>query len=151
MILRAKEISDCEVLFQNMPTDTLIRFGNFDSLGPNGAGPFNGIPLDPFRDINRDTFAVRYDKTFMVNAPVAFQGSMDVDFSVIPSTTKRFRHKLDFGKRGLKLKYSTSADQEPNNFPYFLCVGYSSTTGTSSPENNKCRLTMSCVGTYTDA
>ena len=31
MILRAKEINDGEVLFNNMPTDTLLRFGTFDA------------------------------------------------------------------------------------------------------------------------
>lgn len=153
MILRAKEINDGELLFQNMPTDTLIRFGNFDATGANGAASFGGFALDPFRDLNRDTFAVRYDKTFFVNAPVVIPGAsgQDPDFGVIPSTTRRFRHKLTFGKRGLKLKYSTSADLEANNFPYFLCVGYGSTTGSIAPDDDKVRMTLSCVGTYTDA
>ncbi len=151
MILRAKEINDGEVLFNNMPTDTLLRFGNFQSTGASGPAPFGGFVLDPFRDINRDTFAVRYDKTFQVNAPVVISGLTNSTAGVIPSTTKMFRHKLSFGKRGLKLKYSAQTDLEPNNFPYFLCVGYSSTTGTSGPENDKVKMTLSCVGTYTDA
>jgi len=151
MLLRAKEINDGEVLFNNMPTNKLIRFGNFDATGPDGAASFGGFALDPFRDINRDAFAVRYDKVFQVNAPVIIQGLSDPDVGVIPSQTKRFRHKLSFGKRGLKLKYTDASDLEPNNFPYFLCVGYASTTGGSGPENSKVKLTMSCVGTYTDA
>ncbi len=151
MILKAKEINDGEVLFNNMPTDTLLRFGNFQATGGNGPSPFSGFVLDPFRDINRDTFAVRYDKTFQVNAPVLITGVTNTTAGVIPSTTKIWRHKLNFGERGLKLKYSAQTDLEPNNFPYFLCVGYSSTTGTSAPENDKCRMTLSCVGTYTDA
>ncbi len=151
MILRAKEINDGEVLFDNMPTDTLLRFGNWDATGNSGPSNFGGFVLDPFRDINRDTFSVRYDKTFQVNAPVVITGLTSTTAGVIPSTTKVFRHKLKFGKRGLKLKYSASSDLEPNNFPYFLCVGYSSTTGTSGPENDKVKMTLSCVGTYTDA
>ncbi len=152
MILRAKDINDGEILFNNMPTNKLIRFGNFDSAGSvSGAAAFGGFALDPFRDINRDAFAVRYDRVFQVNAPVVIQGLSDPDVGVIPSTTKRFRHKLSFGKRGLKLKYTDQSDLEPNNFPYFLCVGYGSTTGGSGPENSKVKLTMSCVGTYTDA
>lgn len=151
MILRAKEINDGEVLFDNMPTDTLLRFGNFDATGTSGPAPFGGFVLDPFRDINRDTFAVRYDKVFQVNAPVLITGLSDTTAGVIPSTTRIFRHKLTFGKRGLKLKYSSSTDLEPNNFPYFLCVGYSSTTGSAGPENDKVKMTLSCVGTYTDA
>ncbi len=152
MILRAKEINDGEVLFDNMPTDTLLRFGNFSSTGNSGPSNFGGFVLDPFRDINRDTFAVRYDKTFQINAPVLITGNdLDTTAGVIPATTRVFRHKLKFGKRGLKLKYSASTDLEPNNWPYFLAVGYSSTTGTSGPENGKVKMTLSCVGTYTDA
>ncbi len=152
MLLRAKEINDGEVLFDNMPTDTLLRFGNFSATGNSGPSDFGGFVLDPFRDINRDTFSVRYDKTFQVNAPVLITGNnLDTTAGVIPSTTRVWRHKLKFGNRGLKLKYSASTDLEPNNFPYFLCVGYSSTTGTSGPENAKVRMTVSCVGTYTDA
>jgi len=151
MILRAKQINDGEVLFDNMPTDTLIRFGQFDAGTGNGPSNFGGFVLDPFRDINRDTFAVRYDKTFQVNAPVLISGLSSTTAGVIPSTTKVFRHKLKFGQNGLKLKYSSQTDLEPNNFPYFLCVGYSSTTGSSGPENGKVKMTLSCVGTYTDA
>ena len=151
MILRAKEINDGEVLFNNMPTDTLLRFGNFDATGTSGPAPFGGFVLDPFRDINRDTFSVRYDKVFQINAPVVITGLSATTAGVIPATTKIWRHKLSFGKRGLKLKYSASTDLEPNNFPYFLCVGYSSTTGTSGPENAKVRMNVSCIGTYTDA
>lgn len=151
MILRAKEINDGEVLFNNMPTDTLLRFGNFQATGASGPAPFGGFVLDPWRDINRDTFSVRYDKTFQVNAPVLITGLTNTTAGVIPSTTKVFRHKLTFGQKGLKLKYSASTDLEPNNMPYFLCVGYSSTTGTSAPANDKVKMTLSCVGTYTDA
>ena len=151
MILRAKEINDGEVLFNNMPTDTLLRFGTFDATGTSGPSPFSGFVLDPFRDINRDTFAVRYDKVFQVHAPTLIGGTTSTTAGVIPSTTRIFRHKLKFGKTGLKLKYSASSDLEPNNFPYFLCVGYSSTTGSSAPENGKVKMTMSCIGTYTDA
>ncbi len=151
MILRAKEINDGEVLFNNMPTDTLLRFGTFDATGTSGPAPFGGFVLDPFRDINRDTFAVRYDKVFSINAPTLISGVSNVTTGVIPSTSKIFRHKLTFGKRGLKLKYSASSDLEPNNFPYFLCVGYSSMTGSFAPENDKVKFTMTCVGAYTDA
>jgi len=151
MILRAKEINDGQLLFNNMPTDTLLRFGNWDSTGNAGPTNFGGFVLDPFRDLNRDTFSVRYDQTFQVDAPVLIGGLSSTTAGVIPSTTKFWQHKLKFGDKGLKLKYSQETDLEPNNFPYFLCVGYSSTTGTTGPENNKVRMTLSCVGTYTDA
>lgn len=153
MVLKAKAINDGELLFDNMPTDTLIRFGNQAVTNPNGTAAFGGYALDPFRDINRDTFTVKYDRVFYVNSPVIIPGAagQDPDLGVIPADTKRFRHKLTFGKKGLKLKYSAQPDLEPNNFPYFLCVGYSSTTGTSAPGNGACRMTLSCVGKYTDA
>nr|AGA18260.1 hypothetical protein [uncultured marine virus] len=151
MILKAKEINDGQILFQNMPTNNLLRFGNWAATGPDGTANFAGYSLDPFRDINRDAFAVRYDKVFTVNAPVIVVGTSNPNVGVIPSTTKRFRHKLKFGERGLKLKYTNTTDLEPNNFPYFLCVGYASTTGSSGPEDDKVRMTLSCVGTYTDA
>jgi len=151
MILRAKEVNDGKLLFDNMPTDTLLRFGNWDATGNAGPSNFGGFVLDPFRDINRDTFSVRFDETYQIEAPVLIGGASSVTAGVIPSTTKFFRHKLKFGANGLKLKYSQESDLEPNNFPYFLCVGYSSTTGTSGPENDKVRMTLSCVGTYTDA
>lgn len=150
MILRAKAINDQELLFDEMPTDTLIRFGNQGAGTSNGAAPFGGFSLDAFRDLNRDTFSVKYDKVFYLNAPVVQPGITDVNISVIPSSSKLFRHKLKFGK-GLKLKYSAQADVNPNNFPYFMCIGYSSMASPVQPGDGLVRATISCVGTYTDA
>lgn len=151
MILRAKAVDDQELLFDNMPTDTLIRFGNQGAGAPNGTGSFGGFSLDAFRSLNRDTFSVRYDKVIYLDAPVILPGSTQPDITVIPSRSRLFKHKLTFGKNGLKLKYSAQADVNPNNFPYFLCIGYSSMSGTTQPDNQLVRCTMSCVGTYTDA
>ncbi len=151
MILRAKEVSDQELLFDNMPTDTLIRFGSQGAGTPNGVGSFGGFSLDAFRDINRDTFSVRYDKVIYLDAPVLLPGSTQPDLSVIPSRSRLFSHKLTFGKNGLKLKYSAQADTNPNNFPYFMVMGYSSMSSGTPPDDDLVRVTMSCVGTYTDA
>ena len=151
MILRAKAINDQELLFDEMPTDTLIRFGNQGAGQPNGVGSFGGFSLDAFRDLNRDTFSVRYDKVIYLDAPVILPGSTQPDVTVIPSRSRLFTHKLKFGKNGLKLKYSAQADVNPNNFPYFMVIGYSSMSSTSQPDNQLVRCTMSCVGTYTDA
>ena len=150
MILKAKEINDVEVLFDNMPTDTLIRFGNVAGTA-NGPAAFTGFGVDAFRSINRDTFAVRYDKVIYLDAPVILPGSTQPDISVIPSRAKMFKHKLSFGK-GLKLKYSTSTDLNANNFPYFMVMGYAGQTGVATkPDDNLAICNMSCVGTYTDA
>ncbi len=151
MILRAKEVSDQELLFDNMPTDTLLRFGNQSATGANGPTNFSGFPLDSFRDINRDTFSVRYDNVIYLDAPVILPGSSQPDVTVVPSRSKMFRHKLTFGKNGLKLKYSAQADVNPNNFPYFMVVGYTSMSSTGQPDNQLVRMTLSSVGTYTDS
>lgn len=149
MILRAKEVNDQELLFDNMPTDSLLRFGF--QTGSSGPTAFNGNALDPWREINRDVFSVRYDKVFYLDAPLAQPGLTDVDLAFVPSRSRIFRHKLTFGKNGLKLKYSTSADDMANNFPYFMVMGYSSCSSQTQPSNNLARVTLSCVGSYTDA
>lgn len=150
MILRAKEINDTDVLFDNMPTDTLIRFGEQTAAGFNGPTPFTGAPIDAWRDINRDTFAVRLDKVIYLDAPVILPGATQPDLSVVPSRSKLFKHRLSFGK-GLKLKYSASTDVMPNNFPYFMVCGYSSMSGAGNASDNLATASLSCVGTYTDA
>ncbi len=151
MILRAKEVSDQELLFDNMPTDTLLRFGQQSATGANGATSFTGFPLDSFRDINRETFSVRYDKVFYLDAPVILPGSSQPDITVVPSRSKMFRHKLTFGNNGIKLKYSNQSDVNPNNFPYFMAVGYTSMSSSIAPDNQLVTMTLSSVGTYTDA
>ncbi len=150
MILRAKEANDSELLFDNMPTDVLLRFGT-QTGSAAGATPYDGFPLASFRDINRDTFSVKYDKVHYLNASVFSPGTSSIDLSVAPSGLKLFRHKLRFGKNGLKLQYSTQADVNPNNFPYFMVVGYSSMSGTTKPSDNLATMTVSCIGKYTDA
>lgn len=151
MILRAKEINDQENLFLNMPTDSLIRFGNFASGTPNGASSYDGFTLDSFRDINRDAFSVRYDKIINLNADRVISGTTQVTTTYTPSGVKRFSHKLKFGKSGLKLKYSSQADEQANNMPYFMVIGYSSMTENIVPSLALVDVNCSIVGTYTDA
>jgi len=150
MILRAKEVNDQELLFDNMPTDTLLRFGE-QTTGFGGPISYQGQPLDSYRDINRDTFAVKYDKVHYMNGPTFFPGTTNPDVTQIPSSLKMFRHKMTFGKRGLKLKYSASTDRQPNNFPYFMVIGYSSMSGNSVPSANLVATTLSITSKYTDA
>lgn len=154
MILRAKDINDQELLFNNMPTDSLIRFGNQTAGTSNGPGSFGGYTLDPFRSINRDLFSVRYDEVHYLSAPAIAAGAAvgaDVDVSLIPSKLKLFKHKLSFGENGIKLKYTSSTDLNPNNFPYFMVVGYGSMSSSTRPGDGLVRMSLSCVGTYTDA
>ena len=152
MILKAKQFDDVEAAFDEMPTDELLRFGTYG--GGGDSTKYDGFPLASFRDINRNTFAVRYDKVHYIDAPVVTPGaspSGGVDIGLIPARIKMFREKLKFGKKGLKLTYSTDAINQPTNFPYFMVVGVSSMSGTTAPTDDKVRLTMSCVGKYTDA
>ncbi len=150
MILKAKEVNDQELLFDNMPTDTLLRFGE-QTTGFGGPISYQGLPLDSFRDINRDTFSVRYDKVHYLNGPTFYPGSTNPDVTQNPSSLKIFRHKMTFGKRGLKLKYSASTDTQPNNFPYFMVVGYSSMSANAVPSSNLAALTLSISSRFTDA
>ncbi len=149
MILRAKTVSDQLTLFDNMPTDTLIRQGAFGGTG--GPTTYDGFVLDSFRDINRDTFAVKFDKVYYINAPVAVPGTTDVDLSFVPSGLKILRHKIKFGKNGLKLKYSEQQDTEPNNLGLFMVVGYSSMSGSGQPSDDLIRMSITSYGRYSDA
>ena len=109
--------------------------------------------MDSFRDINRDAFAVRYDKVHYLNAPVEIPGgaTLSSDFGVVPSGLKLFRKKLKFGKNGMKLTFSNQQDNESENFPYILLVGYSSLSGVSRPNNNLIDMSITCSAKYTDA
>ncbi len=148
MILRAKNISDVQELFANMPTDTLIRFGGDTT---NGVGSYGGFTMDSWRDINRNTFAVRYDKVHYLNAPVILPGTSQPDVIGVPSGLKIIREELTFGKNGLKLKFENNSDLQPNNMPYFLVLGYTSMSSGLQPDQNLVRASFSFVSEYTDA
>lgn len=159
MILRAKSMNDVEILFNtNMPTDELIRFGNQQlDLSGNpiaGTGAFGGYTLDAFRAINRDTFSVKYDKIFYVNAPTmtpATNPAGSSAFSAVPSSNRIVKHKISYGKNGLKLKFGNQDDVEANNYPYFMVCGYSSMSSQNRPDDDQVRMTLSCVSEYTDS
>ena len=150
MIVRAKQYNDLSKAFTDMPTNVLIRNGS--SLS-NHVGPYGGYTMDSFREINRDAFAVRYDKVFYLNAPVEIPGgaTLSSDFGVIPSGLKLFKHKIKFGQNGMKLTFSNQTDDEAENFPLMLLVGYSSMSGTSRPNDNLVDMSFTCQATYTDA
>lgn len=151
MILRAKEINDQELLFDNMPTDQLLRQGNFLSSGVKGPTNYTGLPLDSFRDINRDAFSVKYDKVLYLKCDTVLSGSTQVTTTYTPSGLKMFRHKLTFGKRGLKLKYDSGLDEQPNNMPYFMAIGYSSMAANAVPGDNLIEASFQMTSKYTDA
>ena len=150
MILRAKDINDQETLFDNMPTGALLRFGQ-QSSGSGGPIPYNRLPLDSFRDINRDLFSVRYDEVHYMSGDSRLVVTDTTDLALNPSSLKIFRHKLKFGSTGLKLKYTSSSDTQPNNFPYFMVIGYSSMSANAEPADGLVQATFNISSKFTDA
>ena len=150
MILRAKAATDPALIFDNMPTDAIIRFGN-NTTGVAGPTSFDGFPLDSFRDLNTDVFSVNYDKVHYLDAPTTLAGTTSVTISAQPTSLKILRHKIKFGKNGLKLYYSKSNDRQPNNNPYFMVIGYSSLTQGVVPDNDIVRATFNITSSYTDS
>lgn len=150
MILRAKAATDPALIFDNMPTDAIIRFGN-NTTGVAGPTSFDGFPLDSFRDLNTDVFSVNYDKVHYLDAPTTLAGTSSVTISAQPTSLKILRHKIKFGKNGLKLYYSKSNDRQPNNNPYFMVIGYSSLTQGVVPDNDIVRATFNITSSYTDS
>ena len=148
MIVRAKQYNDVSKAFANMPTNVLINNGSQVS---SHVGPYGGYTMDSFRAINRDAFAVRYDKVHYLNAPVEVAGTSNPDFGVIPSGLKIFSKRLTFGKNGLKLNFSNQLDTDAENFPYFLLIGYSSMSGIVRPTENLIDMSITCDAKYTDA
>lgn len=148
MIVRAKQYNDVGKAFASMPTQVLINNGSEVS---SHVGPYGGYTMDSFREINRDAFAVRYDKVHYLNAPVEIPGISNPDYSQIPSGLKIFRKRLVFGKNGLKLTFSNQLDTDAENFPYFLLIGYSSMSGTARPSNGLIDFSLTCSAKYTDA
>lgn len=144
MILRSKDINAVDKAFQNIPTSQ-IRAGVPIA--------YAGNPLDTFRDINRDSFSVRLDKVVYMTAPFYDSGIPSGTNDVVgnQSSLKMFNHKLKFGKNGLKLHFENSADTESQNFPYYLCMCYSSMSFNAVPSGGLIKTTLQITGNYTDA
>ncbi len=149
MVLKCKQYNDVAKAFDDMPTNKMLRFGN-DS-GTTGVANFNGDPLDSFSDINRDLFAVRYDKVHSLTAPVNISGTTDVDLMAVPSGLKFGTYNMTFGQKGLRLKFTDNTDSIANNFPYFCCVGMTSLSDSNQPANQLVDMTLNCSASYTDA
>lgn len=153
MILRQKDQNTDVGFVNDSHANKLLADSEITIPGP---GSFSGVPLNLIEAINRNVYAVRYDKVFNLsaslqvsaeggtNAGKRFTGSQD-------KTLKFFKHKLTFGKRGLKLTYTDGDSEDSNNFPYVLVVGYANLIDDETPTNNAIKVTMSAVATYTDA
>lgn len=149
MILKQKDNNDSTGARSNFHGDKLLENGNLVTPGPSD---FNGRTLNIFQKINREQFSVRYDKTFYMDRLKTFNhgNTSNVAFARPPRPTI-MKHRITFGKNGLKLTYGNVASLEPTNFPYFMVIGYVSTVDASAPSNNLLSYTYSSNATYTDA
>lgn len=149
MILRQKDDNATASALSNFQGNKLLENGNILAPGPSD---FNGRTLNLFQKINREQFAVRYDKTIYMDRAMMVNGTMvsNIAFNRAPRPSV-IKHKLTFGKQGLKLQYGNAASLEPSNFPYFLVMGYVSTIDSSAPSNGIIRYSISSNATYTDA
>ena len=147
MIVRAKNFGQYDKALDDMPTDLLLQTS---SAAAGHVGAYTGSPLDSFSAINRDAFAVRYDRVHYLNAPTITYGATSADIVAVPSKSVLWEHSIKFGKNGLKLHYSNTGATEPD-FPYFMIIGYSSMSGGSVPGNGLVRMSMFSRATYQDA
>lgn len=148
MILKQRDENTDLGFVSNSHANKLLMNGELSIPGP---GAFTGRPLNSIQDINRDLYAVRYDKTFYLASAFDGDGSTTNNQGPVKPTLKFFRHKLTFGKRGLKLKYTDGNSDTPNNFPYVMVVGYTNLVDSAAAANGAVNITMSSVATYTDA
>lgn len=149
MIMRQKNDNTAEGALENFQSDKLLENGNIAVPGPSD---FNGRTLNLFQKINREQFAVRYDKVHYLDRALMVNSTEtgNIAFNRAPRPVV-VRHKLKFGKRGLKLTFGNAAATEPSQFPYFLVMGYVSTIDNSAPSNNIIKYSISSHATYTDA
>ena len=146
MIVRPKRVSDAFKAVEDFP-EYLLRGGSQDVKN------FQGVALDGIREINRDAFSVRFDKSYYLSAPItqAYSGAQNVLYSLNPSTLVMDSVDLRFGENGKKLTFSNTEDLSPEQYPYLLLVGYSSMSGSDVPNNSLVRFTYNCSSFYTDA
>ncbi len=148
MILKQRDENTDVGFVSNSHANKLLMNGELAVPGP---GSFTGRPLNSIQAINRDLYAVRYDKTFYLAQSVDGDGSATSNQGPVKPTLKFFKHKMTFGKRGLKLKYSDGNSDTPNNFPYVMVVGYTNLVDSQVATNSQVNITMNSVATYTDS
>lgn len=144
MILRQKDENSQLGVISNFQGSKLMEQGSILAPGP---GSFDGDTWNLVQKINREQFAVRYDKTFQLDAPHRFDNT-GVQF---PCKTKIMSHTMRFGKQGLKLTFGDGASENPTNFPYIMVIGYASTATSAAPDGDLVRYSYTSNASYTDA
>lgn len=146
MILRQKDQNSQLGVISDFQGNKLTEQGSVLAPGP---GQFTGDTWNLVQKINREQFAVRYDKVFYLDSPYKQNtGGSAVQF---PTKTKIMKHTMRFGKQGLKLTFGDGASENPTNFPYIMVVGYASTTSSQTPSSGLVRYSYSANANYTDA
>jgi len=148
MILKQKDENTDAGFVSNSHADKLLMNGELAIPGP---GSFTGRPLNCIQEINRDLYTVRYDKTIYLAQSYDGDGAANVNQGPTKPTLKFFKHRLTFGKRGLKLQFTDGNADTPNNFPYVMVVGYTNLVDASVATNGQVNITMNSVATYTDS
>lgn len=148
MILRQRDENTDVGFVTNSHADKILESGELSVPGPSS---FTGRPLNIIQGINRELYAVRYDKTFYLAQSLATTGSATSNQGPVAPTLKFFQHKLTFGQRGLKLKFTDGNADTPNNFPYVMVVGYTNLVDNSVAGNGQVNVTMNSIATYTDS
>ncbi|PAT00931.1 hypothetical protein CI105_09290 [Candidatus Izimaplasma bacterium ZiA1] len=148
MILRQKDENTDIGFVTNSHANQLLENGDLATPGP---ASFTGRPLNLIQSINRELYTVRYDKTLYLSQSLQSAGSATSNNGPVGPSLKFFQHKLTFGKRGLKLKFTDGNSDTPNNFPYVMVVGYSNLVDSAVATNGQINITMNSVATYTDS
>lgn len=148
MILKQRDENTDVGFVSNSHANLMLQSG----LTTPGPSAFTGRPLNVIQSINRDLYAVRYDKTFYLSQAVQITGTSNPNRSTAGTdkTLKFFSHQMTFGKRGLKLKYTDGNSDTPNNFPYVMVIGYTNLVDNSAATNGQVNVTMNSVAHYTD-
>lgn len=151
MILKQKDKNSYAGFRADAHTNKLL-LDTVGASGYQGPGPFNGSPLDLRREINRNEYSVRYDKTFYLSRDYIQGTSTSTRFAISSNNSLRFfEHDLTFGN-GKKLTFTDGASTTPNQFPYLLVVGQAGMKDpTTAIQPGLARISVSSTAIYTDA
>lgn len=154
MILRQKDQNSASGALEDFQGNKLLENGLITTAGP---ASFTGENFNLVQAINREQFSVKYDKVIQMYAPFTNRDGAspgvppDSGTPVLPPRTKVIKHRMKFGKHGLKLTYSDAAAEFPTNFPYFMVLGYASNASLLNPSDRLIQFSYSSNAKYTDA
>lgn len=146
MILRQKDDNAFAGAIANFQGNKLLENGP-----AGGPASYNALTFNNLQKINREQFAVRYDKTFYIDRTVGYNESGGQLAFNRPPRPVVMKHRLTFGKEGRKLTFGDAASTEPSNFQYFMVLGYASTIDNIAPNDGILQYSYSANSEYTDA